>query len=71
VSSFVLSEKWLIFTNSEMTDIYFMYGRAKSNASKATRLYHEAYIYRIADSQVEECLAKFNSYVRPDSSNQI
>lgn len=31
------------YTNSEMTDIHFMYGRSKSNASKAARLYHVAY----------------------------
>ncbi|KYN22299.1 hypothetical protein ALC57_05307 [Trachymyrmex cornetzi] len=31
------------YTNSEMTDIHFMYGRAKDNASKAARLYHAAY----------------------------
>jgi len=57
------------YTNSEMTDIHFMYGRAKDNASKAAHLYPAAYPNR---RQVEECLAKFiNAYVRPDSSNQI
>jgi len=68
----VLSEKWLIFIQIlQMTDIHFMYGRAKGNASKAIRLYHAAY-WRIADSQEEECLAKFiNAYVRPDNSYQI
>jgi len=44
VSSFVLSEKWLIFTQILKWRIFILYGRAKSNASKATRLYHEAYI---------------------------
>jgi len=31
------------YTNSEMTDIHFMHGRAKNNASKAARLYYAAY----------------------------
>ena len=33
----------IIFTNSEMTDIHFMHGRAKNNTSKAARLYYAAY----------------------------
>ena len=34
------------YTNSEMTDIHFMYGKAKGNASKVARLYHATYSNR-------------------------
>jgi len=48
-----------------------LYGRAKSNASKAARFYHAICPNR-RFSQVEECLAKFiNAYVRPNSSNLV
>jgi len=39
------------YTNSEMTDIHFMYGRAKGNASKAVPLYSAAYPNRRQSSR--------------------